>query len=115
MLHLPHSCARTQSPIATVPVTAEYAAHIGKVNKLVPIVATIPAPTAVHNAVPIKDTERYPKDLAVSGTKQSFGITALISFEIGKSSADKESALPFNPYNGFRSKTNFEYAAQYLV
>lgn len=59
---------------------------------------TIPTPTAVHKAVVTSETERYPNDFAVSGAKQSAGMTALMSFDFGKSSAAMESAFPFNPW-----------------
>ena len=58
---------------------------------------SIETPAAVHNAVPMVDTDKYPSDFAVSGVKHSFGITALISFALGKSSGLRESAFPFNP------------------
>ena len=58
----------------------------------------IETPTAVQAAVATADTARYPRDFAVSGWKQSLGITALISFAFGKSSGERESAFPFNPY-----------------
>ena len=48
--------------------------------------------------VPMVDTERYPRDFAVSGSKQSLGMTALMSFDFGKSSGLSERALPFNPF-----------------
>jgi hypothetical protein len=44
--------------MATVPVTAEYAVQMGRVKKEVPIADTMAAPTAVHNAVLMRDTER---------------------------------------------------------
>ena len=93
----PHSCANTHSPIATVPVTAEYAAQMGRVKMEVPIVPIIAAPTAVHRAVLARDMERYPNDFAVSGSKQSVGMTALRSLDWGKSSALSESAFPLSP------------------
>ena len=94
----PHSCANTQSPIATVPVTAAYADQIGKVKIDVPIAPNILTPKAVQIAVPMVETARYPRDVAVSGSKHSFGIAALISFDFGKSSALIERAFPFNPW-----------------
>ena len=79
--------------MATVPLTAEYAAQIGKVQMEVPMAPTIPTPTAVQSAVPIVDTDRYPRDFAVSGSKQSSGITALMSLDFGKSSGFNERAF----------------------
>lgn len=80
---------------------------MGKVQILVPIAPTIPSPTAVHNAVPMRETERYPRDVAVSGMKQSFGMTALISFDKGKSSGERERAFPFSPYfTSFHANVN---------
>jgi hypothetical protein len=37
-------------------------------------------------------------DLAVSGSKQSAGMTALMSLDLGKSSGLSERALPLRPY-----------------
>lgn len=51
----------------------------------VPMAPTMEMPTAVQAAVPRRDTVRYPMDLAVSGSKQSAGMTALISLDLGKS------------------------------
>jgi len=44
------------------------------------------------------DIERYPRDLAVSGSKQSAGMTALRSLDLGKSSALSERAFPLSPW-----------------
>lgn len=51
-------------------------------------------PTAVQAAVPSKETERYPREVAVSGSKQSAGMTLRISPALGKSSLFKVRALP---------------------
>lgn len=54
-------------------------------------------PKEVQSAVPITDTDKYPKDFAVSGSKQSAGMTLRTVPESGKSSCLKERAFPFNP------------------
>ena len=54
-------------------------------------------PRAVQMAVPMTDTERYPKDVAVSGSKQSAGMTLRSSLAEGKSSFLQESAFPLVP------------------
>jgi len=70
---------------------------MGRVQMEVPIAPTMPIPAAVQSAVLARDTERYPRDFAVSGSKQSAGMTALISLDLGKSSGLRERAFPFNP------------------
>jgi hypothetical protein len=56
-----------------------------------------PTPTAVHAAVPNSDTDRYPKDVPVSDSKQSTGMTERISLALGKSAASNERACPLRP------------------
>lgn len=58
----------------------------------------------MHNAVPITETERYPSDLAVSGSKQSAGMTFVISLRSGKSEVVRLSAFPLRPENLIPSK-----------
>ena len=70
---------------------------MGRVQMDVPIAPSIATPMAVQTPVPKSETARYPMDLAVSGSKQSAGITALISLDLGKSSGLSERALPFRP------------------
>lgn len=62
-------------------------------------------PTAVHNAVPMTDTDKYPKLLDVSGTKQSAGITLRTVPESGKSAEVRERALPLRPEKAIPSKS----------
>jgi hypothetical protein len=96
----PHSCARTHNPIATVPVTALYAAQNGKDKMLLGLkIDSALTPTNVHRAVPITDTAKYDKEVAVSGSNESSGRTALISRDSGKSSGLKDNAFPFIPEN----------------
>mmetsp|Transcript_3278 Transcript_3278/g.6136 ORF Transcript_3278/g.6136 Transcript_3278/m.6136 type:complete len:87 (+) Transcript_3278:361-621(+) len=71
--------------------------QMGSVQMDVPIALSMATPTAVQIPVPTRDTERYPNDLSVSGSKQSAGMTALMSLDLGKSSALRERALPFRP------------------
>ena len=73
--------------MATVPVTAEYNAQKGKVNKFSGgNTLNKLAPIKVQSAVPKTETLKYPNDVAVSDSKQSAGMTARSSRASGKSS-----------------------------
>jgi hypothetical protein len=81
-------------------VTTLYAAQKGK-DKMLLGLKTDNAliPTNVQRAVPITDTDKYDKEVAVSGSNEFFGRTALISRDNGKSSGFKDNAFPFIPEN----------------
>ena len=59
---------------------------MGRVPRDVPMAPSIATPAAVQTPVPRRETVRYPNDLIVSGSKQSAGMTALMSLDLGKSS-----------------------------
>ena len=84
--------------MATVPVTHEYAVQKGRFIQLAGLKAlTIFAPNMVHRAVPKTDTLKYFREVLVSGSKQSAGMTALRSFALGKSESFHLRALPLSP------------------
>ena len=60
-------------------------------------------PRAVQAAVPAMETLRYPSDLAVSGSKQSAGMTERSSFALGNSVSDND--WPLSPLNAIPDKS----------
>lgn len=85
--------------MATVPVKAEYAVQNGSVKRLSGgRTFNAEIPKAVQIAVPMVETDKYPREVAVSGLKQSSGMTARTSLDFGKSESSKDNAFPLRPY-----------------
>lgn len=94
----PHSCASTQFPMATVPVTTPYIAQKGDVRGLAGSrTCKAATPPTVQRAVRESDAVRYPSDLPVSGSKQSAGMTFRMSYAEGNRSSAMSNALPWRP------------------
>ena len=84
--------------MATVPVTAAYAAQKGNVKGLAGSrILKAARPPAVQSAVEAREMLKYPSDLAVSGSKHSSGITLRISKADGYWSSAISKALPSRP------------------
>ena len=62
-------------------------------------------PKAVHAVVPTRETVRYSRLLAVSGSKQSAGMTFLTVPESGKSAVVRERAFPLSPEKAMPSRS----------
>jgi hypothetical protein len=85
----PHSCATTQHPVATVPVTMLYKSQRGHMANF----KGIWRPTKRHARVKDAEMAAYPIDLTVSRLKQCSGIAWMTSFFEGYSMPAKASPL----------------------
>ena len=81
----PHSCAATQQPVATVPVTKPYSNHAGAHDHASGMAPE--APTAKHASVSAADVSANIIERSVSLSKHSAGMAAITSLFFGYASS----------------------------